>query len=1051
MGKLLRFLDEKILKIGVLFAILFTAVYPKLPSVHITHTWVYIRLEDFVILSITCVWFIQLLRRKVILPFPVASPIVLYWIAGLSTLLFSLIFIGPHLANFFPTIAVLNYIRRIEYMILFFVACSTVRDEKDIIDYVKIISIALVGVVTYGFGQRWYILLWDRFPAFFEKYPFCFPSFQTGNEEFAKGIPLCLPPDARITSTFGGHYDLAAYLVLIIPILFGAFLTYKKLFARVFLLILTVCSTILLILTASRISFIAYLVGIYCMLLFFKKKLLFIPVVVVSIILLFLFSASTAQRFLETVRLASVVTTNEGKIVGVTTASLPQELQKKISKNPIIIGAPTPSQNLPEGSSFITLPTAEKVTNVAVVQAPVSQTELKQLQKQIQTQEKQKNLPSDKLKTLNLTYGGIEISTISGTFLVKRALVYDISFTTRFQSEWPNAWNAFMRNPLLGSGYATVTLATDSDYFRTLGESGLFGFISFMLVFMFLGILAYKGERDISISIGRGFIYGVSGGVIGLFLNAIFIDVFEASKVAEPLWILLGVGTGMLLIAHKEKIQFASSLKTIFTSKPFVILYLFIILGIVFFNSLSNFFVADDFTWLKWAGSSTTRDIIAYFTNASGFFYRPLDKLAIFVLFSLYAFKPEGFHLFSLLMHFIVSFGVYLLILRICRKKTLGFIGSLLFMVMPVHAENVYWISSISITLSTIFILYSILEWIRYREKGSMFAYIPSLILASLAFLSYEMAVILPFLFVVTDVFIAKTKKSKSTIFPYIPVIMLELGYFVVSKHAHALGPQGDYSYSIIHFIPNFFGNLFGYAGILLTGEFFFPIYTFLRETMRMFTASVIVLFFTLFIMLIIIALRHKNHILLSIKKHYKDTWVYGFLFALISLVPFIGLGNITERYVYLSSIGFTIIVVSCFDKIAEVVNKKKIQWTILLYVGFSTIVLLFSVYVKNESLQWQRAGKITQNMLMLLKENYTKIDAKDRMIFANVPIRMENAWIFPVGLPDALWFIYRDSTPKIYIVGSIKEAKSIAQMPASNSTPYIFSFDKKGTIVEVQ
>jgi len=102
MNKLLRFFDDNILKIGVAIAIAFIALYPKLPSISIAHTWVYIRLEDFLIAALVVIWLIQLFRKKITLPFAVAVSIVLYWIVGGISLLFSLIFIGPHLANFFP-------------------------------------------------------------------------------------------------------------------------------------------------------------------------------------------------------------------------------------------------------------------------------------------------------------------------------------------------------------------------------------------------------------------------------------------------------------------------------------------------------------------------------------------------------------------------------------------------------------------------------------------------------------------------------------------------------------------------------------------------------------------------------------------------------------------------------------------------------------------------------------------------------------------------------------------------------------------------------------
>lgn len=255
MNKLLKWHDAYTLKILVSFLILFTALYPKLPSIHIVRTWVYIRVEDFFILAVALIWLIQLFRRKVTIPVWIGGAIGTYWLVGLCSLIFSIIFIAPHLFNFFPHIAALNYIRRIEYMILFFIAFSTIKSIKDVKDYVIILSITLVGVLLYGMGQKYYLYLWAAFPSFFEKYSFCFPSFQTGNEEFAKGIPLCLPEASRITSTFGGHYDLAAYLVLILPIFLGLVFTLKRWLWRIGSGFLFVGGLALLILTASRVSF----------------------------------------------------------------------------------------------------------------------------------------------------------------------------------------------------------------------------------------------------------------------------------------------------------------------------------------------------------------------------------------------------------------------------------------------------------------------------------------------------------------------------------------------------------------------------------------------------------------------------------------------------------------------------------------------------------------------------------------------------------------------------------------------------------------------------
>src|SRR6266571_7391306 len=172
MKKLLEWHDRYTLKFLVAFLILFIALYPKLPSVHIIRTWVYIRLEDFAILGTTFVWFIQLLRRKTSIPIPFGLAIGGFWLIGLVSTIVSVLFIGPQLANFYPHVAFLQYFRRVEYLILFFVAFSTIKSHKDVRDYFIILLITLTGILLYGLGQRYYLYLWEWFPKFFEKYPF---------------------------------------------------------------------------------------------------------------------------------------------------------------------------------------------------------------------------------------------------------------------------------------------------------------------------------------------------------------------------------------------------------------------------------------------------------------------------------------------------------------------------------------------------------------------------------------------------------------------------------------------------------------------------------------------------------------------------------------------------------------------------------------------------------------------------------------------------------------------------------------------------------------
>lgn len=119
----------------------------------------------------------------------------------------------------------------------------------------------------------------------------------------------------------------------------------------------------------------------------------------------------------------------------------------------------------------------------------------------------------------------------------------DRSTSIRLNVEWPRALRAFKKNPLLGTGYSSITLATDNDFLRLLGEVGILGFLSFILIFLNIFNLARKALLNLSKFNGveLAFVVSFIGGLIGIFVNALFIDIFEASKFAIIFFLLTGL------------------------------------------------------------------------------------------------------------------------------------------------------------------------------------------------------------------------------------------------------------------------------------------------------------------------------------------------------------------------------------------------------------------------------------------------------------------------------------------------------------------------------
>jgi len=130
------------------------------------------------------------------------------------------------------------------------------------------------------------------------------------------------------------------------------------------------------------------------------------------------------------------------------------------------------------------------------------------------------------------------------------AFKYGLSMSIRLDALWPRAIAGFYKNPLLGSGYATLTKSsvgefteaesTDNNFLRTLGETGLLGFVTFYGVvaigMYFATMIILKSHSYYSKAIAVGFI----SATVGLLINAIFIDIFASSKVAFTYWGLSG-------------------------------------------------------------------------------------------------------------------------------------------------------------------------------------------------------------------------------------------------------------------------------------------------------------------------------------------------------------------------------------------------------------------------------------------------------------------------------------------------------------------------------
>lgn len=1050
MRKILSKVWDNILFLETLFLIVFIPLYPKLPLLDVKNTWVYIRVEDFLVFIVLISWIILLFQKKVTLKTPLTIPIILFWLIGAIATIHGVLLIFPTIANAFSNVAFFSLVRHIEYLSLFFIAYFGIREKKQLNYVIATLVLTLSGIIFYGFGQKF----------------LGFPAFLTMNEEFAKGIPIQLSQLSRIPSTFAGHYDLAAYLVLVVPIIFSLIFGIKNIFIKLGLGVLSCLSIVLMTMTVSRVSFFVLFITFFIVVFYQKRKLILlsIPLFIILGILFLTSNSSILDRFNRTVSEVQVlVDSRTGESLGhVEYVDNDYFNDKTVIKSVVteedqLLDTVSVEDQKTE-KSFVILPNEQIPDKVALVKSiNVSNGEvLPQGTGYVNLY-----LSPVENRLINFYYElppnfvsspAANVMVLNGDFLVKKASAYDLSFTTRFQGEWPHAIEAFTKNILVGSGYGSVSLAVDNNYLRILAEVGLLGFLSFFLLFLTLAIYIKKIYPDIESKVARSFVLGFGAGIIGLLLNAVLIDVFEASKVAFSLWLLFGVVIGLLGLYQKKEINLWEELKKMATSNLAIIIYLGVFAWILFSPIIGNYFAADDFTWLRWAAdgnsSSYLTRIASYFTSSEGFFYRPGTKIYFLFMYELFWLNQVVYHTVSILLHIACVWVIFLLSLRLFKNKILAFVTAFLFLLSSGLFESVNWIAATGHLANSLFILLALLFFVYYREQKKIIFFLGSIIFSSLSMLFHEAGVVVPLLVVAYALIfdenfsVKKVAKIKELYVYLIPPIVYLIFRFMANSHWSG----GDYNYDLIKLPFNFAGNLLGYVMLGLGGPLSLSIYSALRETTKS-NIFIFVILAPIFVALVFIFYKLAKKIF---SKDELRIVLFAIAFFVITLLPFLGLGNITPRYSYLSTYGLIVILVLVFSKVYKYLLESGRELAIL---SMTLIIIVFSIFhiiqVQQSYSDWREAGNRTKNFFIALQSHYSNNWSNGEVEYhlVNLPIRIGNAWIFPVGVEDAIWLAFNNDTARVVLNSSREEA--LFQAGLHRSKP-VFIFNEDGSVTEV-
>ena len=397
---------------------------------------------------------------------------------------------------------------------------------------------------------------------------------------------------------------------------------------------------------------------------------------------------------------------------------------------------------------------------------------------------------------------------------------------------------------------------------------------------------------------------------------------------------------------------------------------LIIIAGvIVYANSINGQFIWDDELLIKdniyiksWSNlwKVLTRDIGAGYGSEYGF-YRPVLMFTLMVDYALWGLKVQGYHISTIIFHILATLSIYWFLMILYKNRLMAFIAAMLFVVHPVHAEDVSYITGRANSLLMLFMVCALIFYIRYLSTGRLRDYILLLSCALLALLSKENAVVIvPFMFLYHYVF-----QQKLRIKYLLPVIALTALYLILRITILAPLTYTAYMDTTLQRLPGFFIAIANYTRLL-----FMPFNLHSGYGRQVFTFNDLKVYLGLAIAVILLTYAFKKH------RHDRvNTFsIFWFFIALIpvSNVIYPACEYMAERYLYVPSLGFCLILARYM---CDVYSKK--GYKLLAGIMIAAALIYYSSITISHNRYWREP--------ILYYKQTLKYDSLSPLVHANL------------------------------------------------------------------